>query len=216
MCIRDRIKTIVPGPDRYAAGTLTITVSPNRRFDPVLAETTLPVDVLAACQVPRIDPAKAKQLPPPALYDKCLDDHGYRLTARCPLPPSPRPPTSSVPRRSWVSLPPRNCATYFAPRFRGVAFPRPFCPPHPLGVNHLSPVGSKTERYGADLRPAENQIRPIGELDRRQRPIRISIRTPKLAREPCFGFIARDAQIAVRVEAHQHECVRRKQRADRR
>lgn len=80
--IKERIKTIVPGPDRYAAGTLTITVSPNRRFDPVLAETTLPVDVLAACQVTRIDPAKAKQILPPALYDQCLVDTGYRITVR--------------------------------------------------------------------------------------------------------------------------------------
>ena len=55
--IKEQIKRIVPGPDRYAAGTLTITVSPNRRFDPVLAGTTLPFDVLAACQVTRIDPA---------------------------------------------------------------------------------------------------------------------------------------------------------------
>ena len=80
--IKERIKTIVPGPDRYAAGTLTITVSPNRRFDPVLAETTLPADVLAACQVTRIDPAKAKQILPPALYDQCLVDTGYRITVR--------------------------------------------------------------------------------------------------------------------------------------
>lgn len=78
--IKARIRAIVPGPDTYAAGDATLVVSPNRRFDPKLAERVLPAELLDLCRTSKVDAAAAREVLPPALYDQCMAQVGdYRI-----------------------------------------------------------------------------------------------------------------------------------------
>jgi len=43
--LKAAIRDLVPGPDAYAAAGLTVSVQPNRRFDPALFATRYPVTV---------------------------------------------------------------------------------------------------------------------------------------------------------------------------
>lgn len=81
--LKAQIRDIVPGPDKYAAGDLTITVSPNRRFDAKTAEKVLPPELLDLCRVAKVDSAAAREHLPPALYAQCMADLGdYRVGIR--------------------------------------------------------------------------------------------------------------------------------------
>lgn len=58
------------------AGTPVVTLSPNRRFSADKAATVLPPELLALCRIEKIDPATAKKVLPPALYESCQDIAG--------------------------------------------------------------------------------------------------------------------------------------------
>lgn len=74
--LKARIRTLVPGPDTYAAGEATLTISPNRRFDANTAMKVLPPNLLDLCLVSKVDSTAAKKVLPPALYDQCMTEVG--------------------------------------------------------------------------------------------------------------------------------------------
>lgn len=81
--IKAQIRDLVDGPDTYAAGDLSVVVSPNRRFDPKLAERTLPPELLDLCRISKVDSAAAREVLPPALYAQCMVDVGdYRVSLK--------------------------------------------------------------------------------------------------------------------------------------
>ncbi len=74
--VKARIRDLTDGPDSYAAGPLTIVVSPNRRFSPALAQQVIPAELLGLCKKTVIDSATAKQVLPPAMYSECMQSVG--------------------------------------------------------------------------------------------------------------------------------------------
>lgn len=52
-------------------GKPALSVTPGRRFDPLLAATVLPAELAALCQATVIDSKRAKLVLPPALYQQC-------------------------------------------------------------------------------------------------------------------------------------------------
>lgn len=74
--IKAQIRALVPGPDTYAAGGYVLSVSPNRRFDTATAERILPAELLDLCKVAKVDPAAARGVLPPALYQQCMKQVG--------------------------------------------------------------------------------------------------------------------------------------------
>lgn len=81
--VKAQIRALVPGPDKYAAGDLTVTVSANHRFDARTAERVLPPELLDLCRIAKVDSAAAKEVLPPALYQQCMVDVGeYRVAIR--------------------------------------------------------------------------------------------------------------------------------------
>ena len=78
--IKAQIRALVPGPDTYDAGGVTLAISTNRRFDPTVAERVLPVELLDLCRVAKVDSAAAREVLPPALYEACMSEVGdYRV-----------------------------------------------------------------------------------------------------------------------------------------
>lgn len=57
-------------------GVPAVRISPQRRFDPALAEQTLPGALLDLCIVRRVDGAQAKRVLPPEVYASCLAESG--------------------------------------------------------------------------------------------------------------------------------------------
>lgn len=81
--LKQQIRELVEGPDAYKAGDLTVTVSLNRRFDPQLAERNVPTELLDLCKISKVDPAAAKEVLPPALYQACMAEIGdYRVAVK--------------------------------------------------------------------------------------------------------------------------------------
>ena len=81
--IKAAIRDLVPGPDSYDAGSLTVTVSTNRRFDPKVAERILPAELFDAIKIAKPDSAAAREVLPPRLYDQCMSAVGAdRITIR--------------------------------------------------------------------------------------------------------------------------------------
>lgn len=78
--IKATIRSLVPGPDSYTAGNLTLTVTINRRFDPKMAERVLPIELLNLCRISKIDASAAKAVLPPGVYLQCMAEIGeYRV-----------------------------------------------------------------------------------------------------------------------------------------
>ena len=71
--LKNKIRETVPGPDAYAAGNLTVVVSSNRRFNPQLAATIIPSELLPLVSVTAsvVDKERVKVLAP-AQYDACF------------------------------------------------------------------------------------------------------------------------------------------------
>ena len=81
--IDDRIKQIVAelrdnlGAGRHTAGDHTVTVTPQRRFNPDrAAEVLAGSPLLEACQETVVTSARAKQVLPPAVYETCMVEAG--------------------------------------------------------------------------------------------------------------------------------------------
>ena len=80
----DRIKQIVTelrdtlGAGKHPAGEHSITVTPQRRFNPDHAKHVLASnpDLLAACTEMVVTSSKAKQILAPALYEACMVEAG--------------------------------------------------------------------------------------------------------------------------------------------
>lgn len=60
--------------DTPCGATINVTIS--RRFDPALAERTLPGELLALCRVTKVDPAAARKALPPALFESLMSPSG--------------------------------------------------------------------------------------------------------------------------------------------
>lgn len=75
----------VHGPDRYAAGNLTIEVQVNHRFDQKLAEKALPPELFALCSVEKvvrtIDRKRVEVLAPDHL-EACLAQYDDKVVLR--------------------------------------------------------------------------------------------------------------------------------------
>lgn len=64
-------------PGTYAVdGVDALRISPQRRFDPALAEQTLPEQLLALCTVTKVDSATAKRKLPPDVYASLMTESG--------------------------------------------------------------------------------------------------------------------------------------------
>jgi hypothetical protein len=77
--LRDQLALIVGGHRQISLdGHVVMTQAPNRRFDPSLAEELLAdfPELLRACQRTAIDPATAKRVLPPGLYEKAMAETG--------------------------------------------------------------------------------------------------------------------------------------------
>lgn len=74
--IKTRLRTEL-APGAYTInGEPAVTVTPQRRFDPAVAERVLPPDFLELCRVPKVDASTARKVLPPALYAACQADSG--------------------------------------------------------------------------------------------------------------------------------------------
>lgn len=82
--LKGRLRQLLREPGTYTAeGAKVVTLTPNRRFDPRLAFELLPDDLLRLCTVTKIDPAAAKKVLPPAIYEQFMVEAGdpvVRLT----------------------------------------------------------------------------------------------------------------------------------------
>lgn len=82
--IKSQIRQAVPaGARALIDGQPAVTVSANRRFDPDLAKTVLPPELVQLCLVEKVDGAQAKRNLPPAVYEQLMTDVGQpvvRLT----------------------------------------------------------------------------------------------------------------------------------------
>lgn len=80
----DRMKQIVAqlrddlGTGRHTAGEHTVTVTPQRRFNPDHARQILASnpELLTACQETVVSSSKAKQVLAPAMYELCMLESG--------------------------------------------------------------------------------------------------------------------------------------------
>jgi len=78
--IKSQIRELVPGPDNYAAGGVTITVQTNRRFNaskalPLIPEQLLPV---VTHQETVVDKDKLKALLPD-VFEAAQDNGDYKI-----------------------------------------------------------------------------------------------------------------------------------------
>lgn len=71
----DKLKGFLRGdlePGAYTVdGRPALSITPTRRFDPTLAVTVVPNELLRLITVETIDGKRAKQILPPALYERC-------------------------------------------------------------------------------------------------------------------------------------------------
>lgn len=81
--LKSKIRESVPGPDQYMAGGLTVVVSTNRRFNPVLAATVIPADLLPIVSVTTsvVDKKKVEVLCPDQ-YDACFVNYDLKITLK--------------------------------------------------------------------------------------------------------------------------------------
>lgn len=81
--LKAAIRSAVPGPDTYAAGSATVTVSANRRFDPRLALPLIPETVRALVTYPEtvIDKDKLRVLLP-EVFEAAQVQGDYRITVK--------------------------------------------------------------------------------------------------------------------------------------
>lgn len=73
--IKARIRALGVGHYDAPCG-VGVTVSPNRRFDPKVAEEVIPDQLLALCRVTVVDSKAAKRALPPAIYEQCMKPVG--------------------------------------------------------------------------------------------------------------------------------------------
>ena len=81
--IKTQIRDSVDGPDRYAAGNLTVVVSTNRRFDQRKALAAIPADLipLVSEQTWVVDRKRVEVLCPDQLAG-CFTDFDYRVSLK--------------------------------------------------------------------------------------------------------------------------------------
>ena len=81
--LKGKIRECVPGPDQYQAGNLTCVVSTNRRFDPKLAATIIPADLLPLVSVTTsvVDKKKVEVLVPNS-YDACFIEYDLKVALK--------------------------------------------------------------------------------------------------------------------------------------
>lgn len=72
--IRDELAT--EGPGTFTAGDHSITLRPNRRFDPMEALRVLPETIVQTITTTTIDTALAKKRLSPDMYEACMTERG--------------------------------------------------------------------------------------------------------------------------------------------
>lgn len=74
--IKTRVRNLLDVGDAVDVDGRTVRVEPNRRFDPVRAAKELPAELLVLCKVEKVDPAAARKVLPPAMYQALMSDVG--------------------------------------------------------------------------------------------------------------------------------------------
>ena len=84
--IKAEIRDGVPAPDSYAAGGLTVVVSPNRRYSEAKALAALEGHPLrpVVVQTETVEKVNRKLLEgaAPDLYEQAFDEYGYRIAVK--------------------------------------------------------------------------------------------------------------------------------------
>ena len=82
--LKSKIREAVPGPDAYAAGNLTLTVSTNRRFDQRKALAAIPEDLipLVSAQTWVVDRKRVEVLCDQPTLQACFTDFDYRVAIK--------------------------------------------------------------------------------------------------------------------------------------
>ena len=81
--LKAQIRSMVPGPDTYAAGNVDLTITANRRFDPKRALPLIPESVKALVTYPEtvIDKDKLRVLLP-EVYAAAQVEGDYRVAIK--------------------------------------------------------------------------------------------------------------------------------------
>lgn len=74
--IKERVRDLLQVGDSVVVDGTAVRVEPNRRFDPKRAVAELPPDLLEMCRVTKVDPAAARKVLPPALYEGLMSEVG--------------------------------------------------------------------------------------------------------------------------------------------
>ena len=82
--LKSKIRDLVPGPDQYQAGKLVVVVSQNRRFDPRLAATVVPSDLLSlvSTTISVVDKERVKVLCGPDVLEACFVTYDNRVALK--------------------------------------------------------------------------------------------------------------------------------------
>ena len=81
--IRTKILELTPGPDTYAAGSLTVVRTVNRRFDAKKALTQIPVGRLAEVTTPSVEVDRDRlRVLMPDIYEAAWTAYDDRLVIR--------------------------------------------------------------------------------------------------------------------------------------
>ncbi len=73
--IKTRLRGLGEGRHTAPCG-VAVTVSPNRRFDPAKAQSSLPGELLDLCMKTAVDSSTAKRNLPPEIYEACMSEVG--------------------------------------------------------------------------------------------------------------------------------------------
>jgi hypothetical protein len=82
--LKSKIRETVPGPDSYAAGNLTVTVSSNRRFDQKKALAAIPEDLipLVSERTWVVDRKRVEVICDGATLQNCFTEFDYRIAIK--------------------------------------------------------------------------------------------------------------------------------------
>lgn len=77
--LKAQLRARLPVGEHTVGGVKALTITANRRFSPALAEEVVPAELLALCKVEKVDPATARKVLPPWLYEQAMTEVGERV-----------------------------------------------------------------------------------------------------------------------------------------